>query len=91
MKKLLALLLTGIMVFSLAACGEKETVAPTEEAAALVEEGGKSIVMHYGCDADYEDYEAVIYCPEGAYFDEADYADFEEDGYMYTFTVSDDE
>lgn len=90
MKKLLALLLAGLMLFSLAACGDKGAEAPSEVGTSLTEDGEKSMVIHYGTNH-YEEYEAIIYQPEGAYFDEDDYADYEEDGYMYTAWVYDDE
>lgn len=93
MKKIFSLLLAGIMVFSFVGCNSKsDPDGATEGEEGTVDTAEKDfIVMHYGYDAEYEEYEAVIHCPEGAYFDEDDYAEFEEDGYMYTFTVSDDE
>ena len=38
MKKILALILAGCMVLSMAACGGSETAAPTEENTATTEE-----------------------------------------------------
>ena len=41
MKKILALILAGCMVLSMAACGGSETAAPTEENTANTEETKK--------------------------------------------------
>ncbi len=95
MKKIFSLLLAGIMVFSFVGCNSEDVESgpdSVENVNVDAEDNSeeKFIVMHYGYDSDYEEYEAVIHCPEGAYFDEDDYADYEEDGYMYTFTVMDD-
>ena len=51
--------------------------------------GGDSIVLFYGSNH-YGGYEATFYCPEGAYFDEDDLAEYKEDGSVMSFRVYDD-
>ena len=93
MKKIVVLLLTAVMLLSLTACGGKET---PEESSKIPEvytpsEGEvKSVITQYGSNPDYEVYTATIYCPEGAYFDEDQYAEFQADGYINDFWVYDD-
>ena len=90
MKRILALLLAVGFVFSFAACNNKgEEEAPTA-LESIEETGGDSIVLCYGTNH-YEEYMDTFYLPEGAYFDEDDYATYEEDGYMYSFSIYDDE
>lgn len=99
MKKLLALLLALVMILSLAACGGETpettepttnpTTAPNEEPTADESEA-KFVITQYGSNPDYEVYTATIYCPEGAYFDEDEYAEFQADGYLNDFWVYDD-
>jgi len=99
MKKLIALLLALVMILSLAACGGKTpktteptanpTTAPNEEPTADESEA-KFVITQYGSNPDYEVYTATIYCPEGAYFDEDEYAEFQADGYLNDFWVYDD-
>jgi len=74
---------------TVAATKEAETIAaPTVEAA----DDDNAIVMWYGGNY-YQDKVtyATFSLPEGAYFDESDYEDYLEDGYVYSFTVYDDE
>lgn len=93
MKKIVVLLLTAVMLLSLTACGGKET---PEESSKIPEvstpsEGEvKFVITQYGSNPDYEVYTATIYCPEGAYFDEDQYAEFQADGYINDFWVYDD-
>ena len=93
MKKIVVLLLTAVMLLSLTACGGKET---PEESSKIPEvstpsEGEvKFVITQYGSNPDYEVYTATIYCPEGAYFDEDQYAEFQADGYINDFRVYDD-
>ena len=99
MNKLIALLLALVMILSLAACGGETpetteptanpTTAPTEEPTADESEA-KFVITQYGSNPDYEVYTATIYCPEGAYFDEDEYAEFQADGYLNDFWVYDD-
>ena len=99
MKKLIALLLALVMILSLAACGGKTpetteptttpTTAPNEEPTADESEA-EFVITQYGSNPDYEVYTATIYCPEGAYFDEDEYAEFQADGYLNDFWVYDD-
>lgn len=98
MKKTIVFLLTAVMLLSLTACGGKEN--PEESSKAPAESTGevstpskdevKSVITQYGSNPDYEVYTATIYCPEGAYFDEAEYAEFQTDGYINDFWVYDD-
>ena len=99
MKKLIALLLALVMILSLAACGGETpetteptttpTTAPNEEPTADESEA-EFVITQYGSNPDYKVYTATIYCPEGAYFDEDEYAEFQADGYLNDFWVYDD-
>ncbi|MBE6949117.1 MAG: hypothetical protein E7456_04655 [Ruminococcaceae bacterium] len=103
MKRILAIILTAIMLLTLVACGGKEApeensepvesttdenVTPEESEPA--DDEVKSVVTQYGSNPDYEAYTATIYCPEGAYFDEDEYAEYLTDGYLNDFWVYDD-
>lgn len=94
MKKFLAIILAFVMLLSLTACGNKEN--PEESSKTPAESTGevskevKSVITQYGSNPDYEVYTATIYCPEGAYFDEDEYAEFQTDGYINDFWVYDD-
>lgn len=94
MKKFLAIILAFVMLLSLTACGNKEN--PEESSKTPAESTGevskevKSVITQYGSNPDYEVYTATIYCPEGAYFDEDEYAEFQADGYINDFWVYDD-
>ena len=91
MKKILAIILATLMLLSLAACGGKETPdESTTEVSTPSEDEVKSVITQYGSNPDYEVYTATIYCPEGAYFDEDEYAEFQTDGYINDFWVYDD-
>lgn len=97
MKKIVALLLTAAMLLSLTACGGKETPEespkPGEsstEVSTPSEDEVKSVITQYGSNPDYEVYTATIYCPEGAYFDEDEYAEYLTDGYLNDFSIYDD-
>lgn len=93
MKKIVAFLLTAVMLLSLAACGGKETPeesSKSPEVSTQSEGEVKSVITQYGSNPDYEVYTATIYCPEGAYFDEDEYAEFQTDGYLNDFWVYDD-
>lgn len=50
--------------------------------------GNDTMLLHYGNDVEFE---FEVQLPEGAYFDEDDYADYLEDGYMYICNIYDDE
>lgn len=91
MKKIVVLLLTAVMLLSLTACGggndntpPSNTDKPTNSDTGSKEDEGevKSVITQYGSNPDYEPYTATIYCPEGAYFDEDEYAEFQADGYI---------
>lgn len=77
------------MLFSLAACGNEEDIEAGVENE-VEAEGGKTVVRKYGTNH-YEEFEATVYLPEGAYFDEDTYEIYEEDGYVYTVWIYDDE
>lgn len=98
MKKIVVLLLTAVMLLSLTACGGNDntppsnTDKPTNSGTGSKEDESevKFVITQYGSNPDYEVYTATIYCPEGAYFDEAEYAEFQTDGYINDFWVYDD-
>ncbi len=77
---------------------DTSTTAPTpgtgdkEDEGKATAGGGdvKSVITQYGSNPDYEAYTATIYCPDGAYFDEDEYAEFQADGYINDFWVYDD-
>ena len=62
---------------------------PEKPAGSVAAAGGESIVLFYGSNH-YGGYESTFYCPEGAYFDEDDLAEYKEDGSVMSFTVYDD-
>lgn len=69
------------------------SVAPEKPAGSTEDASGsdvKSVITQYGSNPDYEAYTATIYCPDGAYFDEDEYAEFQADGYINDFWVYDD-
>ena len=98
MKKIVVLLLTAVMLLSLTACGGNDntppsnTDKPTTSGTGSKEDGseGKFVITQYGSNPDYEVYTATIYCPEGAYFDEDEYAEYLADGYLNDFSIYDD-
>lgn len=99
MKKIVVLLLTAVMLLSLTACGggndntpPGSTDKPTNSGAASKEDESevKFVITQYGSNPDYEVYTATIYCPEGAYFDEDEYAEYLADGYLNDFSIYDD-
>ena len=99
MKKIVVLLLTAVMLLSLTACGggndntpPSNTNKPTNSDTGSKEDESevKFVITQYGSNPDYEVYTATIYCPEGAYFDEDQYAEFQADGYINDFWVYDD-
>ncbi len=99
MKRILVLLLAIIMMLSLVSCGGDKsgntdtTVNVTNnenDGVKEPEEKADTIVMLYGTNH-YEEHEATFHLPPGAYFDEEDYEEYLEDGYMYSFTIYDDE
>lgn len=98
MKKIVVLLLTAVMLLSLSACGGNDntppsnTDKPTNSGTASKEDESevKFVITQYGSNPDYEVYTATIYCPEGAYFDEDEYAEFQTDGYLNDFSIYDD-
>ena len=70
---------------------DTHTSAPTPDTGEEEGEGEvKSVITQYGSNPDYDVYTATIYCPEGAYFDEDEYAEFQTDGYINDFWVYDD-
>ncbi len=102
MKKIIAFMLTAIMLLSLAACGGGSTPAGSDTGASAPNsdtapsdadnnegEGADTIVMWYGANY-YGVHEATFYCPEGAYIDESDLEDYKEEGSVSSFTVYDD-
>ena len=85
MKKIIAFLLTAVMLLSLTACGggndntpPSNTNKPTNSDTGSKEDESevKFVITQYGSNPDYEVYTATIYCPEGAYFDEDEYAEY---------------
>lgn len=90
MKKILAAILVVTMLLTLAACGGKKTPGTTTENEVSTDNQVKSVVTQYGSDTEYKVYTATIYCPEGAYFDEDEYAEYLTDGYLNDFSIYDD-
>ncbi len=104
-KRLLTLILTGVMVCSLAACGGDKSMESTTasgntttdtsatSAETKAEEATTSSVKVYygwGSSSDEEKYTSEIFCPKGAVFDEKTLQIYEEDGSVMTVQVDDE-
>ena len=99
MKKIAVFLLTAVLLMSLTACSggndntsPENTDNPTSSGTVGQADDGeaKFVITQYGSNPDYEAYTATIYCPEGAYFDEDEYAEYLTDGYLNDFSIYDD-
>lgn len=103
-KRLFTLVLTGVMVLSLVACGGKDeketgtsatsTDSKEEETKEVVEEDKSDasyVKVYYGWGAgDEEKYTSEIFCPEGAVFDEKTLQIYKEDGSVMTVQIDDE-
>ena len=87
-KRLLTFVLTGVMVFSLAACGAKEEKTEVVE---TDKSDASSVKVYYGWGSgDEEKYTSEIFCPEGAVFDEKTLQIYKEDGSVMTVQIDDE-
>ena len=99
MKRILAFLVAAALAVSLTACGggsdkgaassKADKPAGSTAAAGSTSAEQKYIVLWYGSSY-YDGIESRFYCPEGAVIDEDEYAEFEQDGYLLSYSVIDE-